>query len=517
MARITKEEIRNQLKLEDTVYETNGDDIFITDRQRKDFDSKALEDLKASIQEVGLLQPGLCFTNREGQRQLIAGERRLRACKSLGVSFRYQLVSNKTDSYVLSLMELSENLCRQDLTWREEVDAKAELHRIFQELYGKARQGTAGGHTKQDTADYLGKAKGGVIEDINLSDWAKEIPEVAQAKTRSEALKTVKRLKESAGRQVALDKARAKVGDDDTKVIRTSADNICTMEELQDRLTFYSSKCAMGSFEDTLKSFTKPFDLVIWDPPWGVDFDTVAEKDGSKTQYKDSVEAFNAKFLGWTQLIYDSMAPDSHLYLFFGIVNHAFVYDTLERVGFETNRMPLIWHKEGVHRTRNPKRWPGRCYEPIAFAHKGSKPIYKQGAPDIIKTKAPTPKMKSSHPSAKHPAIIKELLERSAKPGDRVLDPMAGSGMTGVAAEQLHETLNLDWRLIELSQEFFDLILFNLAKGYPAIVGDTDSPVQDLPEDYKTIEPGTALWTRFWEAHPELHEEMTDWRLGKEK
>lgn len=200
MAQVTTDDLRTQLKLEDRIYETTGEDIFVADRQRKEFDSKALEDLKNSILEVGQLQPGLCFVNREGQKQLIAGERRLRACKALEKNFRYQMVSDQTDSYVLILMELSENLCRQDLTWREECDAKAELHRVFQKLYGETRPGVGGGHSIADTAEYLGKSKGSVVEDVNLSTWAKEIPEVADAKTRSEALKTVKRLKEQAGR-----------------------------------------------------------------------------------------------------------------------------------------------------------------------------------------------------------------------------------------------------------------------------------------------------------------------------
>jgi len=463
MAQVTKEELIQQLVTEAQVYETDGTDIFVSDRQRKEFDDKALGELKESIRELGQIQPGLCWTNREGQKQLVVGERRLRACKSLKTPFHYQMISSETDSYKIALIELSENLFRKDLTWREEADAKAKLHRIFQELYGETRPGARGGHSIADTASYLGKAKGSTAEDIRLSEWASEIPEVASAKNRAEALKTVKRLKESAGRQIALDTARKKVvsAPGNSEVVQVSTDDICTMEEFEARLTYFDCRCLGGTFPETCPE--GPFDLVFFDPPWGVELDKVSEASGSKVDYADSKEVFHAMFSEWVKKLYSVMSEDSHLYVFFGIVHHEFVYAILEDAGFETNRMPLVWYKKGTHRTRNPKRWPGRSYEPIAFAHKGHKPLYKQGAEDVITTKPPTPKMKASHKSAKHPEIYRELLERSAKPGDKVLDPMAGSGMCAVACEHLKETLALEWTLVEELQEFRELSVFNLS------------------------------------------------------
>ena len=36
--------------------------------------------------------------------------------------------------------------------------------------------------------------------------------------------------------------------------------------------------------------------------------------------------------------------------------------------------------------------------------------------------------------------------------------------------------------------------------------------IPPIPADFKTIEPGTSLWIRYWKAHPELQMEMLRWK-----
>jgi len=194
-----------------------------------------------------------------------------------------------------------------------------------------------------------------------------------------------------------------------------------------------------------------------------------------------------------------------------------FIYNLLHQIGFNTNRMPLIWHKKGAHVTRNPLVWPGRSYEPIAYARKGSKPLVKQGAPDVIETPMPTPSLKDIHPSAKHPQIYKELLLRSAQPSDTILDPMAGSGMFGVAAESLTKTLALNWFQIEIDEDYRNLELLNLVKGYDELAKrETPAPLEiSAPSEkggFKALSPGTPEWTEHYKNHPEDQDAMLTWR-----
>ena len=81
---------------------------------REEFDEVALEELKQSIAEKGIIQP-ITVRNLESGYQLIAGERRLRAVTRLGLKFipAYVLeVATDEDMLELSLIE---NIQREDL------------------------------------------------------------------------------------------------------------------------------------------------------------------------------------------------------------------------------------------------------------------------------------------------------------------------------------------------------------------------------------------------------------------
>ena len=55
------------------------------EQPRKIFDEEALEELANSIKEYGLLQP-IIVTKKDGYYEIIAGERRWRACKKAGLT-----------------------------------------------------------------------------------------------------------------------------------------------------------------------------------------------------------------------------------------------------------------------------------------------------------------------------------------------------------------------------------------------------------------------------------------------
>lgn len=496
------------------------------DRARKNFNRQDLFKLEESIQRLGQLQPGVCTMGSDGLVHLVAGERRLRACTKLSIPYHYILKEDIKDPVKLKEIELEENLCRADLTWQEEVQAKADLHELKQALYGTPTPGRAGGHTLADTAEELGETKGLISKDIELAMWAKELDEVAQAKTKTEAKKIVQRIKEQLEREDLLKDAVEKA-QEPSKALEdhiaeeltvTSTEDAPIRSVLELKILEFDKRILHGKIEDELTKFKDgSIDIILFDPPWAVGFDQVKMTTGSTKDYPDDVQENLANFPKWLQLIYAKMAPNSHLYMFFGIVNHQLIYNTLEAIGFVTNRMPIIWHKQGIHHTRNPKVWPGRSYEPIAFARKGSKDLVIQGLSDVVTTNPPTAHIKSIHPSAKHPDIYINLIERSAKPGDVVVDPMCGSGMSLVACEHLTPSLKLDYWGIEQDVDFRNLGVYNLSRGYHQIVlvnpidtrSEEQRPISEtLPEDFKELEPGTTDWKRYWKTHPEKQDEM---------
>jgi ParB/RepB/Spo0J family partition protein len=501
------------------IHQIEPKEVYVDNRLRKNFDRKKMSELVESIRKHGQLQPGVC-TLDNGRPSLLIGERRLRACGQLGVPFAYTLREDVTDPFVLKEMELTENLEREDLTFQEVCYAREELHRLWSEKHASDPE-ARGSYSLRDSADALGISKSILAEDVKLATWMREIPEVGEAKNKTEAKKIMQRLSDTVVRKETLKDALAK----SRVASKAVKDESLQPKEESDNdpetgiLLEYDRRSILGSFPNSADSFRRnSVDLVFFDPPWGVDFDSVAERRGSKGSFEDSPEAFLGDFPKWIEVIYELMAENSHLYLVFGIVHHKFVYDELERVGFKTNRIPLIWHKKGAHRTRNPKVWPGRSYEPIAYARKGAKKLVLAGRPDIIETTPPTKKMKLNHPTAKHPDLLIELLKRSCSPGDTVLDPMSGSGMFGVACDHLREELALDWWMIEQADEFRTLGIHNLTRGYHGIVGEKPSP-SDGNAEYKTLVPGSNEWRSYWDDHPEEQDAMTEWmdRLKGEK
>jgi ParB family chromosome partitioning protein len=103
-----------------------GDVVPNPHQPRAHFDEESLNDLTASIREIGVLQPLLVRRLDSGGYELIAGERRLRAAQRAGLLTVPVVVKVSDD---LSSMEqaLVENLHRQDLSPLEEASAFQQL------------------------------------------------------------------------------------------------------------------------------------------------------------------------------------------------------------------------------------------------------------------------------------------------------------------------------------------------------------------------------------------------------
>jgi ParB family chromosome partitioning protein len=87
------------------------------EQPRHVFKSQALEELAQSIRANGIIQP-LVVRRRQGQLQLVAGERRLRAARLAGLAEVPAIVQEFPDERLLEVT-LIENLQREDLNLRE--------------------------------------------------------------------------------------------------------------------------------------------------------------------------------------------------------------------------------------------------------------------------------------------------------------------------------------------------------------------------------------------------------------
>ena len=122
---------------------------------RRTVDPAALEELKASIRQAGLLQPIVVRPLADGAGyELIAGERRPRACESLGWQ-RIPAVRRAVDDRTALTLALIENLQRDDLS---PVDEARGYERLIAEFE----------LAQQDVADAVGRDRSTVTNALRL-------------------------------------------------------------------------------------------------------------------------------------------------------------------------------------------------------------------------------------------------------------------------------------------------------------------------------------------------------------
>jgi ParB family chromosome partitioning protein len=141
------------------------------DQPRSRFDDNALEELAASITEVGVLQPIVVARDGDGNHFLIAGERRWRAARLAGLRTIPAVVRGATGETTL-VEALVENLQRQDLTPLEEAHA-------YKQLLENA------GMSQEDIAQRVGKSRPAISNTLRLLQLPGQIQQMVDAGTLS--------------------------------------------------------------------------------------------------------------------------------------------------------------------------------------------------------------------------------------------------------------------------------------------------------------------------------------------
>lgn len=402
-------------------------EINIEPRQRKEFSEKANQDLQHSLQSVGLLHAPV-LEELDGKFILRAGERRVRAVKALadfGRAIRYDGCEVElgfipyTSWADLTLVqrlqiEVDENQQRVAFTWQESAAALsklAQLRELEAGAVGTERPTTKAiaieAYPKLHPTAALDRTKTELILAQHLNN-----PEVVKAKTAKEAL-TILKNQERANANIKL------------------AETVGTLRK-SDRFQVYCEDSELWAKEQS----PGQLDVIITDPPYGIGADTFGDAgEGSATAhgYEDSREILE-RILDWfPEEAFRLTKEEAHLYVFCDIDWFFGWKGRLTEAGWTVFRTPLVWVSNGF---RAP--WidsgPQRRYELILYAKKGGKKV-NMIAPDVIQSISSG--MGLGHPAAKPPALYAELLRRSVRPGDKVLDPFCGTGPVFQAAYQL--------------------------------------------------------------------------------
>ena len=125
------------------------------------FDDEAMAELVFSIQQVGLLQPVVVRELGGGQYELIAGERRWRACRKAGLAAIPAIIRDTDDDDLLR-DALLENLHRADLNPLEEAAAYQQLLADF-------------GCTQEELATRIGRSRPQVTNTLRLMNLPQDV------------------------------------------------------------------------------------------------------------------------------------------------------------------------------------------------------------------------------------------------------------------------------------------------------------------------------------------------------
>jgi len=200
------------------------------------------------------------------------------------------------------------------------------------------------------------------------------------------------------------------------------------------------------------------FDLVVADPPYNV---TAYEWDDFSTP-----TAFLEEAATWLEVIRDALKPQFH---FFWFCSPQYAAD-MEML-FRQLRLPvvsrIVWSRRSMPMGSHAKNKFIDTWEMIL--HAGTMPMnfsveWTDAWFDVQTHATPLTSYKGLdkrvHPTQKPAELIRRLVEFGSFPGARILDPFAGSGVTGLMCPNDRECI-----LIENNAEYAKAIRTRLGIG----------------------------------------------------
>lgn len=376
------------------------------DRQRKSLADIA--PLAKSISERGLIHPPVLTSDLV----LIAGERRVTACRSLGwTHIPYQL-SDDLDPRELRLIELEENTHRVDISWQEENDAVAEIYAIYKDLHPD--------HTISQIAESINRSPNSLSEHLTVKAERKINPRVDQADT----FRTAKTTAVAAADRRYKDKLSDVHPSPNDE--RTSVLNI--------------------SFHEWAPLYTGPkFNFIHCDFPYGIN---AQDSSTNPAGYSDTPRDYLELCKTLAVHLDTFCAESAHMIFWCSAARLDEAWNILKLFdGFRFDEVPLIWHKsDGRGIAPDSSRRPKRVYETAFFGWRGDRRILK--LKDNLFA-APTERLVHAH--EKSADMLTHFFEMIVNETTSLLDPTCGSGSALHAARALGARHCLG---LELSPDF---------------------------------------------------------------
>lgn len=413
------------------------DSIAVINRQRKTMDPAAVQALAVSINANGLLHPIVVrrpFETEaaevgEANYVLCVGGRRLAAHAILGRDSIEANLKEGLDPLTAEIVELEENLAREDISWPEEVAARERIHRLQEQLNPF--------QTMAQTAELAGITHTQMGRDIKLAKLVQEDPSLKNMKSKGAAFRA------------AEHKAH----------IKKRVDNVEAADLSSLRMKL---RCAKG--EEFIKAIPdKSIDLVFSDLPYGIDyFVNSSSGDDAKGQYNDSFAAVRPFIVAAIPEMVRVVKPTGWIVLFMCYEWHGWLQDMFKycckthgvwnadkeqkcstglRMGnlggcetLQPEMPPWIWTRKGSGSFgHHPDLHAANRFEMIVVVNGGSAKLLRKPVENVLDY-PPVVRSERLHVMQKPFELCADIIDRCTIPGEKVLDICMGSGAHLAAA-----------------------------------------------------------------------------------
>lgn len=413
---------RDLSKLPVTLKEVGVKEINDAGRSRTSYIN--LDGLKISLTQKGLIHPIVLMKYEELYSGfsyfLLAGGRRLRAAKELKWDkVPARIYPPGLNAYEIRIIELEENIRREDLTDAERIRMTKQVHDLYTELYGKktSTSPNAKGHSYRDTAQKLGVSVGKVSGDLEIAQWLEDIPELEKLGGRKEIRQAISQAKKKVTRSKALESMK------DDPLLQGSK----SLEEAYHVGDFFELCKTLpdGSADLVDLDIDYPMDVAEMHPKVEMDKKVGVYTAVSKEEYPNLLQ----KALKES---YRILNVDSWCLVWFGMEYFSEIQVWAKAIGFKTGWYYADWFKgENFSHCRNPRYNLRHSKEHFFYLKKGSPEIQKPHSDTFDVT--PNVPSQRVHPYEKPARLMLSIFEIFLPEGSRIVVPFAGGGKSLIA------------------------------------------------------------------------------------
>jgi len=413
-------------------------------RQRRDLEN--IEELAKSIADNGLINP-IVVTK---ENVLVAGERRLTAHKHLGFEFIAVQYAEDLGEEALHIIELEENIRREELPWQDHVNAIARYH----EIKTKQAADLSQPWSQEATAAELGMSQANIAKHFLVKRAMDEgVSEVLTAPKLTTAANFAQRMMERRKSSILRELRQESQAPSPSLASPPKLDGELVSAEPApvESSSRYAEIINTNFLDWSLEVRETPYNLVHCDFPYGISAGDTRGMSGAKSfgGYADSEDIY------WTLL--DTflarqdrfIAPSAHLLFWFSMKYYVPTVEKLRAAGWRVDDFPLIWHRSdnsGI--LPDAHRGPRRTYETALFCSRGDRKVVKAVANSIG---AVTTKI--YHMSEKPIPVLEHFFRMVVDETTLILDPTCGSGN----AIKVAEALGANWATgLELSADYVE-------------------------------------------------------------